>query len=1163
MKKSEHEGQLQLSATDLANHLGCQHLTRLECARAHQLIESPDWHDPTLEVLRERGLAHENAYLDFLREQGVGVESVNEGDRSLDARGVAVTRELMARGAEAIVQAPLVRGRWRGFADVLLRVDEPSDLGAWSYIAVDTKLAFETRGGTVLQLCLYSDLLSDLQGRLPDEIRVISPGRYDEPDCFRTSDFMAYYRRIRAELEGVVAEPMDSNASEAAGQLEFATYPEPVPQCDICKWWSRCDKQRHVDDHLSLVAGISRLQRDVLVGRDVDSLTALAGTSMPLAPRPKRGSPESYERVHHQARIQLESRNAEKPLVEVLPAGEPETGLARLPEPSPGDLFFDFEGDPFVDGGGLEYLFGWVELSPDGSRAYEERWALTHAEEKHVFESWIDFVVDRIEAFPGLHIYHFAPYEPAALKRLMGRHATREAELDFLLRSERFVDLHQVVKESLRIGVEAYGLKQLEAVHGFERELDLRDASAGMRTVERALELGQGEAISHEERARVAVYNKDDCLSTLSLRDWLEEVRSQQVGEGVEIVRATIKDGDPSEKLDEALNRRRKLAERMTEGLPEDPGERTPEEHGIWLLAQLLEWHRRESKATAWELFRLEDLAVEDLAFERHGLYGLEFLEELPVPKRQLPVHRYRFVEQDFDIRVGNTLKVDRDFTLGKVVDIDPVRREVDVKKNQKSKDEHPVAAFAHDSVRPYPIPEAIETIAEWVAENGIDAPGPYRAARDLLMRRRPRFATPIKGALSAPGEDSVEAAKRLALDLDGGVLAIQGPPGTGKSHAGARMICALVAAGQKVGITANSHKVIVNLIKKIPEAAEEMGVSVRCAKRRKDKDEEIPQYVIIPKTNDAFDQELASGSAQVGGATVWGWARSEAFETLDTLVVDEAGQLSLANAVAASQAARNLILLGDPQQLDQPIQGSHPDGSEVSVLDHLLEGRDTISEDRGLFLPETWRLHPDICAFTSETYYEGKLRSRSGCEGQRITGPTRLAEPSEGREGAGLWYVPCSHEGNQTSAPEEVEVVARLVEEFGASGVEWTDREGVVQPVGLEEILVVAPYNAQVAALRAALPADVPVGTVDKFQGQEAPIVIYSMTTSSAEDAPRGLEFLLSANRLNVATSRAQCAVVIVGSPKLMGAECRSPKQMKLVNAICRYGELAEKVPS
>ena len=1158
VRNNHEDGRLQLSATDLANHLGCQHLTQLEHARAFGVVGPPDWHDPTLEILRERGLAHETAYLDYLSEQGVNIQIVDEEHRSIDDRGVAITRDLMTRGVEAIVQAPLLSGRWRGIADVLLRVEEPSELGSWSYIPVDTKLAFETRGGTVLQLCLYSDLVAELQGRMPDEMRVISPGRYAEPDCFWTSDFMAYYRRVREELESAVAEPFSTTDSKSEGEAVFATYPEPVPQCDICKWWSRCDKQRHADDHLSLVAGISRLQRAELARREVGSLSALAAESMPLTPRPDRGSPESYERIHHQARIQLASRKSEKPLVEILSPAEPETGLARLPEPSAGDLFFDFEGDPFVEGGGLEYLFGWVQLGEGGTPEYHESWALTQAEEKRVFESWVDFVVARIESFPGLHIYHFAPYEPAALKRLMGRHATREEELDFLLRSERFIDLHQVVKESLRIGVERYGLKQLEDVHGFERDLDLRDASVGMRTVERALELGQGDSISDEDRARVALYNRDDCLSTLSLRDWLEGIRNEQVDAGAEIVRPEVGEGDPSDELEEVINRRRILEERLTEGVPEDQSDRSPEEHGRWLLAQLLEWHRRESKASWWEFFRLDDLAAEDLAFERQGVFGLDFVEELPDPKGRLPVHRYQFAEQDFDIRVGNTLHVDREQSLGKVEAIDPAHRTIDVKKTRKSKDVHPIAAFVHDNVRPHPLPAAIEKIAEWVVEHGIDAPGPYRAARDLLMRRRPRFKVLVEGALSEPNEDSVEASKRLALNLDGGVLAIQGPPGTGKSYAGARMICALVEAGQKVGITANSHKVILNLIEKIYEAANEMGTSVRCVKKRKDKDESLPDYVIAAKDNPTFDQVLSSEGAQVGGTTVWGWARDDAFEKLDTLVIDEAGQLSLANAVAASQAARNLILLGDPQQLDQPIQGSHPEGSEVSVLDHLLEGRDTIAGDRGLFLPETWRLHPDICTFTSETYYEGKLHARSGCELQRITGSARLAKPSEGREGAGLWFVPCSHEGNQTSSPEEVEAVARLVKEFSAAGVEWIDREGVTRPVGLEEILIVAPYNSQVAALRAAMPGDARVGTVDKFQGQEAPIVIYSMTGSSADDAPRGLEFLLSANRLNVATSRARCACVIVGSPRLMGTECRSPKQMKLVNAICRYRELA-----
>jgi superfamily I DNA and/or RNA helicase len=243
-------------------------------------------------------------------------------------------------------------------------------------------------------------------------------------------------------------------------------------------------------------------------------------------------------------------------------------------------------------------------------------------------------------------------------------------------------------------------------------------------------------------------------------------------------------------------------------------------------------------------------------------------------------------------------------------------------------------------------------------------------------------------------------------------------------------------------------------------------------------------------------------------------------------------------------------VLLGDPRQLEQPIQGSHPDGVDVSSLDHILGAHATVPADRGLFLPETWRLHPLICSFNSELFYDGRLHPHPGLENQKIKSKGRL-------DGAGLRYLPVTHEGNQSSSPEEADMIRDLVAEVLNSGTTWVNREGVEAPVGLEEILIIAPYNAQVFELQERIPG-ARVGTVDKFQGREAPIVIYSMTTSSHLDAPRGMEFLYSANRLNVATSRAKCICVVVASPRLFEAECRTPRQMQLANAFCRFLELA-----
>ncbi len=1133
------DSELLLSATDLAGYLGCQHLTRLERLRALRRIEPPRWQDPMADVLRERGLAHEAAYLEHLR-AGEGRDVLRFESPALSEAGAAATLEAMRRGVGAIAQAPLVRGRWRGIADVLLRVEEPSALGTWSYVPADTKLAVETRGGTVLQLCLYSDLLGDLQGRLPDEMLVVVPGRVAHPERFRTRDFLAYYRRLRAALEA---------ALDAPGALD-RTYPEPVPQCEICRWWPRCDRERRADDHVSLVAGVTHLQRRELEPLGIATLTALAGARLPLDPRPARGSPESYARAHHQARVQLHSRGRPKPVVESLGPAVAGLGLARLPEPSPGDVFFDLEGDPFVEGGGLEYLFGWATLD-DPAAPYRARWASAREEEKGAFEAVIDMLLARWARHPGFHVYHFGAYEPAALKRLMGRHATREEGLDRLLRGERFVDLHAVVRQALRIGVEAYGLKQLEAVHGYARELDLRLASLRKHALERALELGEAASIRAEDREAVEAYNRDDCVSTWRLRDWLEGVRAERLRAGEAVPRPEPGRGEASEELDERTRRLRALMEALAGDVPADPAARSGEQHARWLLANLLEWHRREGKASWWEFFRLADLTPDELRDEKHGLVGLEYVGRFGGTDAA-PVHRYRFEPQDHDVRPGpTTLYVDAETKIGSVEAVDAGACTIDVKKLVAARDLHPRVVFANQYVHPGPLPGALEALAAWVAEHGIDGAGPSRAARDLLLRHRPRLRGLVQGPLACSGERTQDAAVRLALALDHGVLPIQGPPGTGKTHTGARVVCELVRAGKKVGITAVSHKVIRNLVLEVLAAARELGLEVRCFQKAEPGDEEPPRGLVVKNDNKALDRALADGAAHVGAGTVWAWARPEAAGSVDYLVVDEAGQISLANAVAAAKAARNVLLLGDPRQLEQPMQGAHPEGCDASALDHLLQGHDTLPDDRGLFLPETWRLHPAICAFTSELFYDGRLRARPGCERQTLRGPTRFA-------GAGLWLESVEHRGNQTSSPEEAARVAELVADLTAPGVTWIDRDGDERAMTPADVLVVSPYNAQVAALRARLPGDARVGTVDRFQGQEAPVVIYAMATSSADEAPRGLEFLFSLNRLNVATSRARCACILVASPRLLEAECKTPHQMRLANALCRYREMA-----
>ena len=432
-------------------------------------------------------------------------------------------------------------------------------------------------------------------------------------------------------------------------------------------------------------------------------------------------------------------------------------------------------------------------------------------------------------------------------------------------------------------------------------------------------------------------------------------------------------------------------------------------------------------------------------------------------------------------------------------------------------------------------------------------ADGPFSAARDLLLRRPPRSGgQPLRRA----GEAALDAAQRIAGAPGFGLLPIQGPPGAGKTYTAARMICRLVQNGARVGICANSHKVITNLLDGVLAAAQEDGIDLRAVQKVSslptDATDGYDERLTVTKSNPAVFRALARG-CQVAAGTAWLWARPEAEGSIDVLFVDEAAQMSLANVLAISHAGSDLVLLGDPQQLDQPTQGSHPEGTELSALAHLLGGRRTIGAEDGLFLEQTWRLHPDICDFTSEIFYEGKLEARPDLANQRLIASGELG-------GTGLRFLPVPHQGNVNASDEEAAQVRALVDSLLNQKAKWVDRTGQEKAVTLEDILIIAPYNAQVFKIQNLLPG-ARVGTVDKFQGQEAPVVIYSMATSTPEEAPRGMEFLYSLNRLNVATSRARCVCVLVASPALLTPQCRTPRQMQLANAFCRYRELAVEI--
>jgi predicted RecB family nuclease len=1141
------DGHRTCSPTDLANFLACPHKSLLDFAAAKGEVRPPEWTDRLADTLRQRGEAHERRYVEALRASGRAVTDLTAAKATTRPEALAATRDAMRSGADILVQAALGDDAWFGYADVLARVEVPSALGPWSYEVHDTKLARVTRGGAILQLCAYTELVGAAQSRTPDAFRVVTPAG---TEVFRTSDFSAYYRAVKTRLLGT----LDDSSACAAG---LEAVPPPMAHCEICRWWPRCNRDRRRVDHLSFVAYLGRAQERELSRRGLTTLAALARMPVPAPFKPRRGATATYESLREQARLQVAQRESKLPTFEMRPL-EPGVGLGALPEPAASDLFLDLESARFARDGGREYLFGLGSLGADGAWQYRAWWAFGDEEEGAAFEAVMDAIGEARDRDPGVHVYHFAPYEPSAFKRLMGRHGTRVVELDELLRGERFVDLLAVVRRALRAGVESYSIKQLEPFYGFTRQVELAHAGDQRRVVESALESGDVAAITPHVREAVAGYNQDDCRSTLELRNWLERLRDLEIARGAAVVRPALPATEANVKVKERQLKVDALRARLLARRGRAP---VAEAEALRVLAYLIDWHHREDKVSWWEYFRLRDLPDEALLEEGMAVTGLQFVERLGQvisSKTRKPtksiLDRYAYPVQECEIRAGAELHLRTGGKFGDVEAVDRTLRLIDVRKGPSQIGTHPISAFVSDHVSSDVLIAAIGRIGEAAADRGLEGEAGWAGAIDLLMRRPPRVAGRDLAALPRRiGESVTDFATRIVGDLDETLLPIQGPPGSGKTYVGARMIAALVRQGRRVGVTATSHKVIQNLLAEVArasaadEAPAVLGHKVGAV--------DLPGGSVREFTDNITPlTALQANEIQVLGGTAYLWARPEYANAVDVLFVDEAGQMSLANVIAVSHAARRLVLLGDPRQLEQPQKGSHPDGVGVSALDHILGGQATMPAERGLFLPTTWRLAPAICRATSELFYDDKLSPAVGVDQVRLSGAGRF-------EGAGVWMIDVPHEGNRNASDEEAAEVARLIEEIRAPGAQWIDSRGQAHPLIDADILVVAPYNAQVNRVEDRLRAAgrvVRVGTVDRFQGQQAPVVIYTMATSSPEEAPRGLEFLYSANRLNVATSRAQAAAIIVVSPKLLEPECQTPRQMRLANALCRLRELA-----
>lgn len=1132
------------SASDVVHFLECEHLTALDLQHTSgdlPLVQKTEL-DESAALIARKGNVHERAYLDRLRAGGrIVVDIAAEGGSTDDK--VARTFAAMRSGVEVIYQATLHDGQLFGHADFLLRVDgEPSALGAWRYEVADTKLARSPKAKFLVQLAFYSRLLASAQEADPRRMHVVLGDQTQR--SFRFADYMHYFNALLARFQARVQALVEGVAA--------GTYGLPCGYCDLCHWRERCKAQLVADDHLCQVANIRRTQWIKLNEASVVTVAELAA----LAPDTviPRLNTDTFVKLQSQAAMQDHARRTGERMHLVLPLDpDGRRGFFRMPHPDPGDMFFDMEGDP-LEIGGLEYLFG-VGFFQDGAWTFRPFWGHSRGEERVAFEQFMDFVTQRRRDHPDAHIYHYASYEESALKRLSSLHATREVEVDNLLRQGALVDLYKVVREGIRISEPSYSIKYVEHFYRPAREGDVQNAGASIVYYER-----WRETQDHQLLQDIEDYNRDDVDSTLQLRDWLLTLRPAEVAWKTNAVLVDEDEGGNGVELTKTQLAEQRLIpyrEQLVDTLPANPASWTAADHASELTWQLLDFHRRAEKPAWWQLFARMDMTEEELLDDPECLARLVLDPENPPELvKKSTVYTYVVPEQETKLANGDVCtRTDTAETLGKLA-FDEASRRVQIKLGPKK---GPLPArLSIGPTGPVASAALIDAVYRF-ADSVLAQDGKYLALQRLLLREPPRLAGRAVGQpVIATGQDLVQGSVDAALSMDHTCLYVQGPPGSGKTYTGSRMIVALLAKGWRVGVMSNSHKAINNLLVGVVKAATEQGRNFYIVKKATAQNADSEYNDPIGGVDNLHTNEDALGSgAELIAGTAWLFSDPRAEQQFDALFVDEAGQVALANLIAAGTCARNIVLLGDQMQLSQPVQGVHPGRSGDSALDYLLDGESTIAPDRGIFLATSWRMHPGVCRFISDAVYDGRLEPEAG-NLRRTLLLNASAHPL--LKSSGIVHAAIDHKGCAQGSGEEVSLVEQIYQ--SALQQRYTDRAGVEHAMTPDNILIVAPYNVQVNLLKRTLPAGARVGTVDKFQGQEAELVIVSMTTSSEQDLPRNIEFLYSKNRLNVAISRARCTAIVIANPALIAIKCQTPEQIALVNLLCWVAEVGRQAP-
>lgn len=1135
-----------LSPRDLIAELECDHRLNLEWSSITRLIDKPkEENDAALQLVIDNGILHEKQLVEKHSALG-SLTTIEDPGLEIEKIKLALQETIAAvrKGIDVIHQAVLFTGEFLGYADFLVLVKDENgkplqdDQNRFVYEPVDAKSARIAKRAAVLQVASYARAMVTIGMAMPPKVHLWLAG--DNEWSAATADLID----LAAEFENRARSRINNFRD-----INQPSWAAPREACVRCRWKEHCASGRVKDRDLSLIYGMRSTTRQALIDGGIKTIDDMSNASEEQRELLKKNiSKETFLKLRDQAKLQIKGENLETPIFELKDAD----ALRVIPASSEGDIWFDMEGDPYSDGGnGLEYMFGYV-INDGGRLIFQTFEANTKAEEKKAFSDFVAFVLDRRKKYPDLHIYHYAAYEPSTILRLSQKYGIYEKEIDDLKRQGVFVDLLSVVRKALRFSTDSLSIKAIEQVFFPNRRSD--EVGTAMESVIQfniaALALQSGEKeLFNQKLKNIRDYNEVDCRSLQSLDMWLRERAKENE---IELLPVFAKETEEEEVIQEEIE--------LLDGVSDDRVKRSMEHQGSALLASAVSYHRREDKPIWWNIFDKAEKDIDELeAFDDVILFDELSTSDWSQVPPQRTMHRYTEISTKtsgdlrhifdkgdrphllYEISHEKMLQLagsTRSLHAAAIEKVDENSLVIDEtrKSSIPSWDALPIAILPEGPVDATKIREVIRTeLAQRVITNKKSGAErfPNEAWADILLRKQPRQKS---NQIPNTGNSVVDITNAL-IDSDNSYVAVQGPPGTGKTYVGARVIANLIKNyGWRVGVVAQSHAVVEHLLNSIQRHDSSIPIAKSC-KQTTDR----PSY----HQDKVAPWATSQTHGYVIGGTAWTFASQEIRSlNLDLVVVDEAGQFSLANTIASISCARTALLLGDPQQLPQVSQGSHPEPVNESALQHLLGEFKTMPTDMGYFLETTFRLHPVLAKKVSRLQYEDRLHSDPRCEKRNLEG----IDP-------GLQVITLDHEGNTTSSIEEVHAIVEKIRTI--LGKKWIDTDSNGKPlpareITQEDILIVTAYNAQVKNLKSLMIKSgwnqIAVGTFDKFQGREAPVVFVSMVTSTAEDLPRGIEFLLSPNRLNVAVSRAQWVCYLYRSENLSVMEPTSPEGMVML---------------